>query len=92
MKRRKGFQILMTGLLAGILLAGQWIAAAAHVNPCQDPETVTITGHAEDAGNTVEMHLFSDLSHDWPLIFPELPEAKDTYSLTASIANKNMEP
>lgn len=47
--------------------------------------------HAQDAGNTVEMHLFSNMSHDWPFIFPELPDAKDAYTLLASFAEKYMD-
>ena len=48
------------------------------------------TNHAQAAGSTVEMHLFDDMSHDWPFIFPELSEAKETYTLMSSFADKYM--
>lgn len=37
----------------------------------------------KEAGVEVELHLYPGMSHDWPLIFPELPESKDTYAVLA---------
>lgn len=37
----------------------------------------------KEAGVEVELHLYPGMSHDWPLLFPELPESKDTYARLA---------
>ncbi len=37
----------------------------------------------KEAGVEVELHLYPGMSHDWPLLFPELPESKDTYAVLA---------
>lgn len=38
---------------------------------------------AREAGVSVETHLYPGMSHDWPLLFPELPEAQDAYHVLA---------
>lgn len=37
----------------------------------------------KEAEVEVELHLYSGMSHDWPLLFPELSESKDTYAVLA---------
>lgn len=37
----------------------------------------------KEAGVEVELHLYPGMSHDWPLLFPELSESKDTYAALA---------
>lgn len=54
-------------------------------------DMVLYAQHARTAGSTAELHLFPDMSHDWPFIFPELPEARETYRLMAAFAKKYME-
>lgn len=41
----------------------------------------------KEAGVTVETHLYPGMSHDWPLLFPELPESRDTYSVLAEFVS-----
>lgn len=36
-----------------------------------------------EAGVPVEMHVYPGMSHDWPILFPELPESQDTYRILA---------
>lgn len=40
-----------------------------------------------EAGIAVEAHLYPGMSHDWPLVFPELPEAGETYSVLAKFVS-----
>lgn len=41
-----------------------------------------------EAGVPVEVHLYPGMSHDWPLLFPELSESKDTYRVLEEFENK----
>lgn len=53
-------------------------------------DILLFAGHARSAGVDVETHIFPGLSHDWPLIFPEIPEAADAYALLSSFADQHM--
>lgn len=53
-------------------------------------DMLLFAGHAQSDGVAVETHLFPGLSHDWPLTFPEIPEAKDAFSILSSFADKYM--
>ena len=52
-------------------------------------DMLLFAGHARQAGVKVDLHLFPGMSHDWPLIFPELPEAKKTYELLDAFVGKH---
>lgn len=53
-------------------------------------DMLLFAGHARESGVKVEVHLFPGMSHDWPLIFPELPEAGKTYDLLDSFVRKHI--
>lgn len=64
-----------TGLPPMLIIAG---ARELFVDDC-----CLLAQRGKEAGVEVELHLYPGMSHDWPLLFPELSESKDTYAVLA---------
>lgn len=68
-----------TGLPPMLIIAG---GQELFVDDCR-----LLEQRGKEAGVTVETHLYPGMSHDWPLLFPELPESRDTYSVLAEFVS-----
>lgn len=66
-----------TGLPPMLIIAGE---KELFVDDCR-----LLEQRGSEAGVPVELHLYPEMSHDWPLLFPELSESKDTYRILAEI-------
>lgn len=50
-------------------------------------DSLLVAQRAKEAGVKVENHIYPGMSHDWPLLFPELPASRDTYRVLAKFVN-----
>ena len=70
-----------TGLPPMLIIAG---GSELFVDDCR-----LLEQRGREAGVTVETHFYPGMSHDWPMLFPELPESRDTYRVLTKFAREH---
>ena len=69
-----------TGLPPILMIAGE---KELFIDDCR-----LLEQRGREAGVPVETHVYPGMSHDWPILFPELPESRDTYDVLAKFIKK----